>query len=195
MSIAGFIDEDVASHGDVRDGLPVLGGWSWFEGVDRTEVRVICAVGSPAACRHLAQKARDLGLGFARAISPLAHVSPRARIGEGVTIFPQVVVNTGAHIDDHCILNLAVTVSHDCRIGRYCNLNPGVHVAGNVCIGEGCYIGMGATVIQQCSVGRWTVVGAGAAVVEDLDAHVTAVGVPARDIKRRSEHDDEHYPR
>jgi acetyltransferase-like isoleucine patch superfamily enzyme len=60
-----------------------------------------------------------------------------------------------------------------------------VHIAGNVTLGEGCFIGIGASIIQQCSIGEATIIGAGATVVGDLEAHVTAVGVPARVIKRR----------
>jgi dTDP-4-amino-4,6-dideoxygalactose transaminase/acetyltransferase-like isoleucine patch superfamily enzyme len=136
-----------------------------------------------------------LGLTFVSAISPLAHISPSARIGQGITVFPHVVVNTGAHLDNYCILNVDATVSHDTKVGRYSNINPGVHLAGNVTVGEGCYIGMGANVIQGRSIGSWTVVGAGAVVTQDLPGNVTAVGVPAAVIKKgRDDMNDESAP-
>jgi sugar O-acyltransferase (sialic acid O-acetyltransferase NeuD family) len=181
----GFIDDNPSLHGRVLDGLPVLGGWAWFDGIDRAEVGVICAVGTPEVCRQLVERANALGLAFASAISPLAHISDLAQVGLGVTVFPNVVINTGARLGDYCIVNVAVTVSHDAQVGRYANVNPGVHLAGNVTVGEGCYIGMGTNVIQGCAIGPWTVVGAGAAVVRDLPAHVTAVGVPAKPIRTR----------
>jgi UDP-perosamine 4-acetyltransferase len=163
----------------------VLGDWTWFEGVDRKDIAVVSAVGSPRICRRLVERAREMGLSFANAISPLAHISSFARLGEGVTVFPNVIINTGAFVESYSILNVASTVSHDAQIGRYSNINPGVHLAGNVQIGEGCYIGMGANVIQGRAVGAWSVVGAGAAVVRDLPDNVTAVGVPAKIIERR----------
>lgn len=183
----GFVDDNLDLRGQVVSGLPVLGDWSWFEGVDRTEVAVVCATGSPPTCRRLVQRAKDLGLVFASVASPLAHVSPSARLGKGVTLFPNVVVNTNADLGDHCILNVASTVSHDTRLGRYCNVNPGVHLAGMVTVGEGCYVGMGTAVIQGVSIGDWTVIGAGAVVVRDLPPNVTAVGIPAEIIKARQE--------
>jgi sugar O-acyltransferase (sialic acid O-acetyltransferase NeuD family) len=183
----GFVDDNPAIHGHNFDGLPVLGGWSWFDGVDRADVAVVCAVGSPHICRLLVQRAKELGLSFASAVSPLAHISASARLEEGVTVFPNVVINTRAVIDSYSILNVAVTVSHDTRVGPYSNINPGAHLAGNVTIGEGCYIGMGANVIQQRSVGEWSVVGAGSVVVRDLPANVTAVGVPAKVIRIKKE--------
>ena len=186
-SLLGFIDDNCRLQGQIIDGLPVLGDWSWLEGADQSKVAVICAVGRPEVCRRLVQRAQAFGLSFASAISPLAHISPLAQIGQGVTVFPHVVINTGAYLSNYCILNVGVTISHDTKVGRYSNVNPGVHLAGNVTIGEGCYIGMDAQVIQRRSIGPWTVVGAGAIVVRDLPANVTAVGVPATVIKSRRE--------
>jgi acetyltransferase-like isoleucine patch superfamily enzyme len=51
-------------------------------------------------------------------------------------------------------------------------------------IGAGCYIGAGATIIDRVTIGEWSTVGAGAVVVGDLPPFVTAVGVPAKVIKR-----------
>lgn len=185
VEVLGFIDDNRDLHGQSQDGLPVLGDWSWFESADLKDVTIVCAVGSPPVCRRLVERANALGLSFASVISPLAHISPLARLGRGVTVFPNVVVNTGAFVDSYSILNIAATVSHDVTVGRYCNINPGVHLAGNVMIGEGCYVGMGTNVIQGRTVGAWSVIGAGAAVIRDLPAGVTAVGVPAEIIKRR----------
>lgn len=186
----GFVDENCDLRGRIVDGLPVLGDWSWFEAVDRADIAVICAVGSPENCRRLVEHAGGLGLSFASAISPHAQISPFSRLGEGVTVFPNVIINTGAFVDSHCILNAAVVVSHDARVGRYSNINPGAQLAGDVTIGDGCYIGMGANVIQGRTIGAWSVVGAGAVVTRDLPAGATAVGVPARVIKTRETVDE-----
>ncbi|MGA9768333.1 MAG: acetyltransferase [Blastocatellia bacterium] len=185
MEVLGFIDDNRDLRGQSLDGLPVLGDWSWFDRADRETTDVVCAVGSPQICCHLVERANALGLSFASVISPLAHISSFARLGQGVTIFPNVIVNTGAFIDNYSILNVASTVSHDAMVGRYSNINPGAHLAGNVTIGEGCYVGMGASVIQGRTVGAWSVIGAGAVVIRDLPCGVTAVGVPAEIIKRR----------
>ncbi|MEW6278811.1 MAG: acetyltransferase [Candidatus Eremiobacterota bacterium] len=178
----GFVDEHPELKGQLLDDLPVLGGFEWFK--RRRKILVLVAVGTPSVCRRLAERVGELGLDFAAAISPMARISPRVVLGRGVVAFPGVVVNTGARIGDHGILNVGVSVSHDAVVGRWCNLNPGSRLAGNVTIEDGCYLGMGCHVIQGRRVGEWTTVGAGAAVVRDLPAHATAVGVPARVIKR-----------
>ena len=195
FDILGFIDEDPAMFNRTRDGFPVLGDWSWFDGRTDDDLHLICAVGTPQITRRLVERAQTLRLPFVRAVSPLAHVSPHAIIGEGAILFPHVVVNTGARVGDHCTLNLSTTISHDASIGRYSNVNPGVHIAGGVRVEEECYIGMGASIIQYCSIGARSVVGAGAVVVGNLESDVTAVGVPARAIKRGGQRVDDDSSR
>lgn len=179
ITVIGFVDDNPDLLGGKVSGLPILGNWGWFDGVDRTEVSVICAVGSPKVGKLLTDKALGLGLTFINAISPQAYVSTSAHLGKGLAIFPQVIVNTEVRIADYCILNVNSTVSHDTIVGQFSNINPAANLAGNVKIGEGCYIGMGAKVIQGISIGDWSIVGAGAVVIRDLPSQVTAVGVPA----------------
>lgn len=189
--VLGFIEDDAKLHHQVINDLPVLGDWSWFATVDRSEIAVICAVGLPHLRKHLVERAKSSGLLFTNAISPLAYLSPEAKLGEGLMIFPHSFVSTGSSIGDHSIINAGATVSHDTKIGRYGTINPGVHLAGNVLIGEGCYLGIGSSVIHSVSVGAWTTIGAGAAVIRDLPDNVTAVGVPARVIKTKEKTEHE----
>jgi sugar O-acyltransferase (sialic acid O-acetyltransferase NeuD family) len=188
--IIGFIDENEEIHRKEFDGLLVLGDWSWFDTIEPSEIAVVCAVGSPQSCRRLTRRAEALGLSFASAISPLAYISPLARLEDGTTVFPHAVIHPGAVIESFSILNIAATVSHDTKIGRYSNINPGAHLAGNVTVGEGCYVGMGSNVIQGLSIGSWSVIGAGCVVTTDLPANITAVGVPAKIVRTR---EDEWY--
>jgi sugar O-acyltransferase (sialic acid O-acetyltransferase NeuD family) len=178
--IAGFIDDDRSLWRSTIDELPVLGDWTWFEGVNRDEIAVVCSSGFSETRKQIASRAESYALTFASAISPLAYLSPRAAIGEGVVIYPNATVCRGSSIGNHVLINAGSVVSHDDKLGAYVTLNPGVHLAGNVSVGEGSYLGMGSNVIQGVSIGAWATVGAGAAVISDLPAHVTAVGVPAR---------------
>ncbi len=187
LRIIGFIDEDRTLHHQVVSSLPVLGDWSWFQTADRNEIVVVCAVGVPQTRKRLVEHAKSIGLSFVNVISPLAHLSPSAKIGEGLMMFPHSVAGTDSFIADHAIVNAGATISHDTRVGRYATINPGVHLAGNVLIGDGCYLGIGSSVIHGVSIGAWTTVGAGAVVIKDLPDNATAVGVPATVIKAKEE--------
>ncbi len=83
--------------------------------------------------------------------------------------------------------NTNAAVDHDCLIGDYAHVGPGVSLAGNVTVGEGAFLGIGSVAIMGSTIGRWSTVGAGAAVVHDIPDNVTAVGLPARIIKRKLE--------
>jgi sugar O-acyltransferase (sialic acid O-acetyltransferase NeuD family) len=165
--------------------LPILGDWSWFEKADRADLAVICAIGDPELRKRSVEKAQSLGLSFTNAISPAAHVLPDAKIGQGVMVFPHVVISRNVLLADHSIVNSGSTLSHDTSIERYGTISPGVHLAGNVSVGEGCYLGIGSSVIQRVSIGPWTTIGAGAVVVDDMPGNVIAVGVPARIINTK----------
>ena len=94
------------------------------------------------------------------------------------------VVQPDAVIGDHVIVNTGATIDHDCTIGDYAHLAPGVHLSGSVHVGEGAFLGIGSVVIPGVKIGRWSTLGAGAVAIRDLADGVTAVGVPARVLKR-----------
>jgi acetyltransferase EpsM len=149
--------------------------------------RYITAAGNNQLRRQFVRRVTTLGASNLTAWTlrhPQAVVGRDVTIGEGVCLAPGSILTTRVRLGHHCILNVNASVSHDCEIGDFVNINPGAVVCGNVKIGTGCYIGAGATIIDRVAIGAWTVVGAGAAVTGDLPAGVTAVGVPARVIKR-----------
>ncbi len=185
FNLYGFVDDNDNLHGKQIDGLTVLGGWSWLEKAKREEISVICAVGLPEVRKRVVSRALDLGLSFASAVSPLAYVSPSAKIGQGVMIFPFAGVSTATEISDHVSIHGMSLVGHDTKIGRYAAISPGVNLAGAVSVGEGCWLGIGANVIQGITIGEWSFVSVGAAVTRDVLSRVVAAGVPARAIKKR----------
>lgn len=187
LKVLGFIDDNSALHEKYVDDLMVLGDYNWLKNRNRGDINVICAMGWPHLTRIIVNELLAINSLFLNVVSPLACVSGSAKIGNGVTLFPQTFVSNNAVIEDYSTLNVGATVSHDTKIGRFCIINPGAHLAGNVTLGEGCMIGMGANIKQGISIGAWTIVGAGAAVVKDLPPNATAVGVPARVIKTREE--------
>ncbi len=148
----------------------------------------ITAVGNNAVRRILVDKLMNLrapNLELCSVIHPRSSIGTHVSIGSGTCAAPGSIVTTRAHIGSHCILNVNASVSHDCVIGDFVNINPGAVIAGNVRVGEGAFLGAGSTAIENVSIGEWSVIGAGAAVIDDIPPHCTAVGVPARVIKRQ----------
>ena len=181
--ILGFIDENRENHGKVLNGFRVLGDFSWFDSVDKSQIRVMAGIGSPVSRRKVVSKALDRGLQFCNVVHPTACMTPFIEFGSGVVITAGCILTNQIEVGDHVFFNLDCTIGHDCVIEDFCNINPGVHISGNVHLERGCEIGTGAAVIQAIKIGQWSIIGAGAVVITDLPANVTAVGVPATVIK------------
>jgi len=192
------MDMRLALAGAVDDGKPkgpwhvtqIIGGVGDLSAFcrDHTEVHYITAFGSNAVRLKVAHKIEALGILHLKPFTlrhPSAWTGADVKIGEGTLLAPNSLVTTRARIGQHCILNVKASVSHDCVIGDWCNINPGATICGDVHVGEGVSFGAGATVLEKRKIGAWTIIGAGAVVTQDLPEGVTAVGVPARIIKRQ----------
>lgn len=127
-------------------------------------------------------RASNLSPWTARHVS--AVVGDTVQIGVGSRLGPGAIVTARVTIGDHCIVNANSSVSHDVEIASFVNVGPGAAICGGASIGEGCSIGAGATIVDGVQVGAWSVVGAGAVVSEDVPAHVTVDGAPARIVQR-----------
>ncbi len=145
-------------------------------------LRAVLAIGDNATRCRLSVKLR--GIEWMTVVHPRAWVHSSVHLGGGTVVFAGAVIQPEARIGDHVIVNTAATIDHECVVGDYAHIAPGAHLAGRVEVGEGTFIGMGCNVIQCLRIGKWSTVGAGAVVTKRIPDHVTAVGVPARVIKR-----------
>lgn len=104
---------------------------------------------SPDLCIKLHKMLAEAGCGLATIISPTAHVSKYATIGEGTVVMHQAVVNADAKIGKGCIINTFVNIEHDVVIGNYCHISTGAMVNGGSTVADGTFVG-GQLVINQC---------------------------------------------
>jgi sugar O-acyltransferase (sialic acid O-acetyltransferase NeuD family) len=182
----GFLDDDPARHDLEVRGLPVLGGLEWFRSRAGAGVRYVVGIGASSVRRRVVAQITELGGAAATLIHPTAVVGRGVELGPGCVLTAYTILTTNIRLGVHVHLNLAASISHDCVIGDFCTLAPGARLAGNIRIGDGCELGLNAVVVQGTTIGEWTIVGAGTVVTQPLPSHVTAVGAPARIIKKRS---------
>ncbi|MGE4553638.1 MAG: acetyltransferase [Desulfovibrionaceae bacterium] len=104
----------------------------------------------------------------ATVISPLARVSPLARLGAGTIVMHFALVNAGAEVGRNCILNSHCLVEHDVRVGDHCHVSTGAILNGGAALGEGSFLGSRSVVREGLRLGRRVVVGMGAAVFQPL---------------------------
>lgn len=113
-----------------------------------------------------------------------AVVSLSAKIGVGTVVMPGAIINADADIGNHVIVNTGAIVEHDNKVKDFAHISPNAVLAGSVIVGTGVHIGVGVNVIQNITIGDWSIIGAGATVICDIVANCTAVGIPARVIKK-----------
>lgn len=97
-------------------------------------------------------------------ISPLAYVSPHARIGAGTIVMHHALVNAGAVVGSNCIVNTKALIEHDAVIGDHCHISTGSMVNGGVVIEEDSFWGSGAVARESIRIGRNSVIGCNATV-------------------------------
>lgn len=180
----GFIVDAALLDVEPVHDLPILGALEWLASNPLTHI--VIAVGSSVARRRIAASVESTCANpFATLVHPRAWVGRHVAIGQGSVVCAGSQVTTDIHIGRHVHVNIGSTIGHDAVLGDFVTLNPGVNVSGNVSLGEGVEVGTGSVLIPYASIGDWSIVGAGSVVTKPLAANITAVGAPARVIKKR----------
>jgi len=184
--VLGYVDDNVANHGEVINDLPVLGGVDWIK--EQDSIAVAMGIGSPNAKKAIAENLSELSnVTYPNLIHPSVKFSRFNSIGRGNVICEGSILTTNIDIKEFVTINLNCTIGHDTIVGSYTTILPNASVSGSVVFEERVDFGTNATIIQGIKVGEGTVVGAGAVVVKDLPANCTAVGMPAKPIKFHEE--------
>lgn len=183
LVVSGFIDDGATVGGTVL-GLPILGGAAWLE-MHRHEVSVALGIGENHARARIQGLCTRLGMTPVTLIHPTAAVAASARVGAGVVVMAQAVINPDARVEDGAIINSGAIVEHDCEIGAFAHLSPNATLGGSVRIGALAHLGLSASVLPGKSIGEEAVVGAGAVVLADVPPRAVVVGVPARILAGR----------
>lgn len=180
-NILGFVDKSSAEV----PGCSYLGDDDWLLQYDR-RAAVCISVQEPALRMQLAEHYRKNPALYFPVVRMLhAEVADSTKLGEGTILCEHVKITNDGNIGRFGFFNIGAQIHHEVQIGDYVTVAPNATVAGNVSFGDGCYIGMGANVIQGVCIGKGSVIGAGSAVIRNIPKDATAVGVPAKVIKRK----------
>ena len=101
-----------------------------------------------------------------------ADIHPAARIGHGVMLDH----GTGLVVGETAVIGNNVSLLHGVTLGGSGKVRGDRHPK----IGDGVMIGAGAAILGNIQVGECAKVGAGSVVLDDVPAHATVAGVPAR---------------
>lgn len=117
-------------------------------------------------------------------------VSQSARFLTGIEIHPGAKIGSGLFIDH----GSGVVIGETAEIGDNCTLYQGVTLGGtgkhvgkrHPTLGNNVMVGSGAKVLGPFKIGDNTKIAANAVVLDEIPDNCTAVGIPARVVKRNN---------
>ena len=139
----------------------------------------IVAFGNNTLRSNMLNKLKKTQAAIITLVHPTAYISKHTKIGNGVVVFAQAVVNIGCSIDDGCIINTAATIDHDCILQESVHVSPGANIAGGVTIGKQSWVGIGASIIECVTIGQNTQIASSSTVISSTKANSLYAGVPA----------------
>jgi len=122
---------------------------------------------------------------------PARAISQFARFTTGIEIHPGATIGKGLFIDH----GAGVVIGETAEIGDNCTLYQGVTLGGtgkdtgkrHPTLGNNVMVGAGAKVLGPFKIGDNSKIAAGAVVLHEIPANCTAVGIPARIVRRGGE--------
>lgn len=181
--LIGFVDD---SKRGSHIGKPILA--SRVEQVPHfEEYAYFISIGDTEPRKRLFEEVKGLGLETINIIDKSAMVASSVSIGTGNFIGKMAIVNIGTVIGDDNMINSKALIEHHCTIKNHTRIATATTMNGDVIVEDGAYLGSMACCIGQQRLGAFSVIGAGAVVLGDIEPYCTAVGVPAKVIKRRLE--------
>lgn len=156
-----FLDDNAVSN---VDGTPIVGKINDLEKLYGQYKQLVVTIGNNILREQIYQQSEKLGYTFPNVIAASAYISPYAKLGNGIIILNNAVVQNGASIGSGTILNSGVEAHHDSTIGNNCLVYTNSVVRSLAKVGDRALIGSTVTISTRAIVQCGTVIGDGSVV-------------------------------
>ena len=150
VELIGILDDSDTSYKSSGIDLPFLGSISDYK--FNTNTYVILCVADVKLRRKLITILVANGAKLFSYTHSSCYVASSAKIGEGVIICPQSVINVNSSIDDTVVVNVFSSIGHGAKIGEGSILSPYSALNGDASIGKYCFLGTRATIYPRISL-------------------------------------------
>lgn len=184
------VDDDAARHGEIVDGVPVVGG------MDRAlelfaagafDAAVIAISTSVPARTRLRRRCEEAGVPLANVIDPTARIASGVRMGSGNVVCAHCHFGVGVTLGDNNFISAYNSFDHHSVLGSDISTGPGCMSSGVVTIEDRCRLGTGIFIEPHVKLGAGCQVASGAVIVGSVPADhavktkiVTTTVVPIR---------------
>jgi sugar O-acyltransferase (sialic acid O-acetyltransferase NeuD family) len=153
------------------------------------KIKIHSAAGNPFYRKKMADKILNANHELLTIIHPSAVILPSVKVGNGVFVGANAVVNTGAVLEDLSMVNTAAIVEHDSIIEFGATICPGACIGGKVKVKKNAFVGSRTTVRAFLEIGEASFVGMGSVVTKSVSERVLNLGYPSRNIRSITEDD------
>jgi len=157
-------------------------GFKLFKKPPAIDMQTIVAVGDNIQRKKLLESLRE-SQKIIKVVSRDVYIGARAKIKAGSFIAHRAHIGPLARIGKGVIVNTQAVLDHEVIVNDYSQIAPNVSVGGRTVIGKNVFIGIGAVIIDRLNIADNVIVGANATVVRDITEPGTYVGTPAVRIK------------
>ncbi len=185
--IVGITDLNYAAGEKVSD-CEIIGKDAILKSVFDSGVNyafiTVGSIGNTALRERLYFMLKGIGFILPAIIDNSSNIGSDVRLGAGVYIGKNAVVNAKSTIRDMAIINTGAIIEHGCYINEFTHIAPGAVICGDVKIGACTHVGANATVIQGVTIGDNSIIGAGSIVAHDMPSKVIAYGNPCKVVRK-----------
>lgn len=182
VEVIGFIDDTQPAGVDVIDGLRTLGSFAdaaASKELGPAAIRIVFAIGYTSMTMRRAALDRVLGAGYTLAgfEHPRATIEPGARVGPGVIVLANAVIDQDVSVGAGCFIDIGVRLTAGTTVGVNNYFSSGTATGSRVTIGDDCFFGMDCTVTTEVTMGSNLFVNAKTLVPRDVGDDLRLVQV------------------
>ena len=101
-------------------------------------------------------------------IHPRSTISNLSKLGYGICVMANAVINPGTQIKNGVIINTSASIDHDCFIEEAVHISPNCSLSGGVRIGKLSHIGTGTSIHPGIQIGQNVKIAIGCKVFKDI---------------------------